>query len=573
MSARTLTTYEHTHLLATLKRAAAQLGLVIPGMMPRGCDPSGTIDDCHRAVDMLTREQTPDPDRDLAALLTRQFEWSLKTFGGEYPREKLFNHIRKELEEIEADPHDPVEWIDVALLALDGAWRCSGQPIEPLELGRLGGHRTGGEIAALMVEKMAKNRARKWNVSSGDEPNEHVRDESELAGGRPEDASKHSCRLLDSAPCWALRRSGEDGQHAAPVPCDTYRPYCLAPAYCWCGHIESKHVGEQTADDIGRGWKRDVVRSVKVGEGRCGDCGHVIPLLNGKPRCATCELKRNPIVVPAALRESPFDKRAADNLADEVAVLIQRGVVDSRSLLADALLDYRDPPTSERALRLFRERKHEPVHPDNLAVDRFSLAMKRKLAAKRGQGYRGWDDKNACPPGRLQQLLIDHLAKGDPVDVGNFAMMLFSREEQTQPAHPETGTCGHAALLEEVRLYGRVRRRLGDAEDILIGLENRIDASLPTAVVRKWRQVEERPAYLASPCSPVADGSVGALVSSRAETPRVVTCTRCDGVGFVRVSHAFLNVTSTSIFCCPRCVCQPELLAARRLAEMQEGYE
>lgn len=32
--------------------------------------------------------------------------------------------MRKELEEIEADPSDVVEWVDIMLLALDGTWRA-----------------------------------------------------------------------------------------------------------------------------------------------------------------------------------------------------------------------------------------------------------------------------------------------------------------------------------------------------------------------------------------------------------------------------------------------------------------
>jgi hypothetical protein len=47
-----------------------------------------------------------------------------------------------------------------------------------------------------------------------------------------------------------------------------------------------------------------------------------------------------------------WNKISADRLADEVAVLVRRGVIDSRSLAADALLDYRDPPFTERSERL-----------------------------------------------------------------------------------------------------------------------------------------------------------------------------------------------------------------------------
>lgn len=75
---------------------------------------------------------------------------------------------------------------------------------------------------------------------------------------------------------------------------------------------------------------------------------------------------------------------------------------------------------------------------DNKAVDRFATAMKRKMAASRKKGRSGWDDPKQCPPERLAQMLIDHLAKGDPVDVGNFAMMLFNRPDAA-------GALAHAA--------------------------------------------------------------------------------------------------------------------------------
>jgi hypothetical protein len=76
----------------------------------------------------------------------------------------------------------------------------------------------------------------------------------------------------------------------------------------------------------------------------------------------------------------------------------------------------------------------QPVaHPDEEAVDRFAAAMKVKMAKQRAKGYGGWDDPMACPTERLQNMLTDHIGKGDPVDVGNFAMMLFNRGEKTAP--------------------------------------------------------------------------------------------------------------------------------------------
>lgn len=69
-------------------------------------------------------------------------------------------------------------------------------------------------------------------------------------------------------------------------------------------------------------------------------------------------------------------------------------------------------------------------HPDDLAVDRFAAAMKAKLAKKRDEGRGGWEDKDDCSQLFMSQLLREHVEKGDPVDVGNLAMMLHQREER-----------------------------------------------------------------------------------------------------------------------------------------------
>ena len=64
---------------------------------------------------------------------------------------------------------------------------------------------------------------------------------------------------------------------------------------------------------------------------------------------------------------------------------------------------------------------------DNEAVDKLAQAMKDKLAEKREQGYHGWE---TCKHSELVQLLINHVDKGDPIDVANFCAFLFARGEQ-----------------------------------------------------------------------------------------------------------------------------------------------
>jgi hypothetical protein len=65
---------------------------------------------------------------DLVEYLRRQREFSEKTFGPGARTKGVIDHIRKELVEVEQDPSDLKEWIDVVTLALDGAWRAGYSP-------------------------------------------------------------------------------------------------------------------------------------------------------------------------------------------------------------------------------------------------------------------------------------------------------------------------------------------------------------------------------------------------------------------------------------------------------------
>jgi hypothetical protein len=99
---------------------------------------------------------------DFIAHVTRQSEWSRRTFGPGF-RMGVVEHIRKELKEIEADPLDLEEWIDVIILGIDGAWRAGYSP---------------EDIAEGLAAKQLKNEARQWpdwRTVPTDKPIEHVR--------------------------------------------------------------------------------------------------------------------------------------------------------------------------------------------------------------------------------------------------------------------------------------------------------------------------------------------------------------------------------------------------------------
>lgn len=87
--------------------------------------------------------------------------------------------------------------------------------------------------------------------------------------------------------------------------------------------------------------------------------------------------------------------------------------------------------------RLQLEQRPERAHNDDIAVDVFALAMKTKMALCRVLGRGGWDDPSRCSIERLQHMLAACMTKGDPVDVGNLAMMLHHRRGSTRPPQAE----------------------------------------------------------------------------------------------------------------------------------------
>jgi hypothetical protein len=98
-----------------------------------------------------------------AAHLARQREFSLATFGPGSRLHGVLDHIRKELGEIEADPTDLGEWVDVIILAFDGAWRAGWEP---------------QDIIDAIKAKQSRNEARSWpdwRTQPSDRAIEHVR--------------------------------------------------------------------------------------------------------------------------------------------------------------------------------------------------------------------------------------------------------------------------------------------------------------------------------------------------------------------------------------------------------------
>lgn len=75
-------------------------------------------------------------------------------------------------------------------------------------------------------------------------------------------------------------------------------------------------------------------------------------------------------------------------------------------------------------------------HTDGIAVDRFAVAMKSKLAEARAKGRNGWEE---CNPADLSRMLRQHVDKGDPRDVANFCMFLWVMSESIAPPQVAQG--------------------------------------------------------------------------------------------------------------------------------------
>jgi len=103
---------------------------------------------------------------DLKFYLVRQRLWFLKIFGPGQRDAGLIKHIKKELDEIRDSPGDIEEWIDVIILAFEGALR-NAKSVEAVE-----------EVIGCLQAKQDKNLARTWPDwvnQDPEEPIEHVK--------------------------------------------------------------------------------------------------------------------------------------------------------------------------------------------------------------------------------------------------------------------------------------------------------------------------------------------------------------------------------------------------------------
>jgi hypothetical protein len=126
-----------------------------------------------------------------------------------------------------------------------------------------------------------------------------------------------------------------------------------------------------------------------------------------------------------------------------------------------SLADHASPAPEEahHALLTLREHVRDLEHltktqSDDAAVDAFAVAMKDKLARARAKGRGGWAEHEPGMQQRLSDMLREHVTKGDPVDVANFAMFLQQRGESIlPPVCRSIGAIPESAILAALEAY------------------------------------------------------------------------------------------------------------------------
>ncbi len=152
--------------LAAMRQRADELTGKLELMRIRANAADARAADCADQLRVKDEALQRISDKSLRGYIDRHIAWSLGTFGDGMKTGGVCKHIEKELNEIRQAPNDLVEWIDVIILALDGAWRAGY---------------TADEIISALFEKQSVNMAREWILAPDGEPTEHKRAAS--AGG------------------------------------------------------------------------------------------------------------------------------------------------------------------------------------------------------------------------------------------------------------------------------------------------------------------------------------------------------------------------------------------------------
>ena len=94
-----------------------------------------------------------EPQGDLQTLVGAVGKWSDATFGYGRSCHGCLHHLKKEIDEVLADPKDPIEWFDCLSLLLDGA-RMAGFGV--------------ADLVKVGWKKLEINKSRLWAIAGGE---------------------------------------------------------------------------------------------------------------------------------------------------------------------------------------------------------------------------------------------------------------------------------------------------------------------------------------------------------------------------------------------------------------------
>lgn len=132
--------------------------------------------------------------------IARFAEWNLSAFGPGLRTAGTLDHIRKECAEIEADPTDHMEWVDIVLLAINGLVRLGHSP---------------ASIISEIRTKHRINELRKWPDWRETDPEKAIEHHKEVGTPLATRSIQRTCREcgidhippgteIDGEPlCWA----------------------------------------------------------------------------------------------------------------------------------------------------------------------------------------------------------------------------------------------------------------------------------------------------------------------------------------------------------------------------------
>jgi len=128
------------------------------------------------------------------------------------------------------------------------------------------------------------------------------------------------------------------------------------------------------------------------------------------------------------------------------------------------------------------------AHADATAIMDFSAAMATKMHQAAMKGHAGWDDPTLCSDASLRVLLREAVAKGDPVDVANYAMMMHTRGIGT--AMPEAYT---TIVMQNLDMRAALRAVLDEVAPGSTPIS--IDSSLPRSVIDQVARAADQKSF------------------------------------------------------------------------------